>query len=77
MAAIVLPLQGLWNCVIYLVVNKSMIRGVLGEWKGRVGVLKERCGGNLRAVEDLGQSIESIEMDDDKMQDLREALGYI
>jgi hypothetical protein len=54
-----------------------MIRGVLGEWKGRVGVLKERCGGNVRAVEDLGQSIESIEMDDDKMQDLREALGYI
>jgi hypothetical protein len=77
LAAIVLPLQGLWNCVIYLVVNKSMIRGFLGEWKGMVGVLKERCGGNVRGVEDLGQSVESIEMDDDKMQDLREVLDYI
>ena len=63
--------------MIYLVVNKSMIQRVLGEWKGKVGVLKERCGGNVRVVEDLGQSVESIEMDDDKMQDLREALGYI
>jgi hypothetical protein len=54
-----------------------MIRGVLGEWKGRAGVLKERCGGKVRVVEDLGQSVESIEMDDDKMQDLLEALGYI
>lgn len=72
-----MPLQGLWNCVIYLVVNKSMIRGVLGEWKGKVGVLKERCGGNVRGVDDLAQSVECIEMDDDKMQDLREALEYI
>jgi hypothetical protein len=77
LAAIVLPLQGLWNCVIYLVVNKSMIRGVLGEWKGKVGVLKERCGGNVRDMDDPGQSVEGIEMDADKMQDLREALGYI
>lgn len=63
--------------MIYLVVNKSVIRGVLGEWRGKVGVLKERCGGNGRGMDDLGQSVEDIEMDDDKMQDLREALGYI
>jgi hypothetical protein len=54
-----------------------MIRGVLGEWKRKVGVLKERCGANVRDMNDLGQSVEGIEMDADKMQALREALGYI
>jgi uncharacterized protein YoxC len=77
LAAIVLLLQGLWNCVIYLVVNKSVIRVVLEELKGRIGVLKERCSGIVRDTNDLGQSIEGIEMDDDKMQDLREPLGDI
>jgi hypothetical protein len=84
LAAIVLPLQGLWNCVIYLVVNKSVIKGVFGEWKGKVGGLKERCGGeetgagsSESGVDGLVHSVESIEMDDDKLQGLREALGYI
>lgn len=77
LAAIVLLLQGLWNCVIYLVVNKSVIRVVLEELKGRIGVLKERCSGIVRDMDDLGQSVEGIEIDDDKMQDLRERLGDI
>lgn len=61
----------------YLFVNKSVIRVVLGELKGKIGVLKERCVGIVRDLDDPGQSVEGIEMDEDKMQDLREPLGYI
>jgi hypothetical protein len=38
MAAIVLPLQGLWNCIIYLVVNKATFREIFSKWKARGGV---------------------------------------
>jgi hypothetical protein len=84
-AAIVLPLQGLWNCIIYLVVNKAVFKVIFTEWKANLKGLKEERGGAGAVVDsrgdgrnifvDLGQS-ESTELDDDKMQDLREALGF-
>lgn len=41
LAALVLPLQGLWNCVIYLVVNKVAFRGMVEGWRKRVSVSGE------------------------------------
>jgi hypothetical protein len=84
-AAIVLPLQGLWNCIIYLVVNKAVLKVMFVEWNVKLRGLKKKRSGAGAVVDsggdgrnigvDQGRS-ESTELDDDKMQDLRKALRF-
>ena len=75
-AAIVLPLQGLWNCIIYLVVNKTLFKEIFRAWKVNMkrGRKAPDSTTESRDIEvgfnDLGQSGE----DESKMQDLLEAL---
>lgn len=89
-AAIVLPLQGLWNCVVFMTVNRVVLGEVFGVWKGKVLWLKDRCFGSGAVADTTGEdgnldSFElasssrniSIESDDDVKLDLRDALAYI
>jgi hypothetical protein len=85
-AAIVLPLQGLWNCAIYLIVNRPLLLGIFAEWKGKamrgrseVGVQGEERSEDveMEGLKDGARNAESVESDDDgKLQGLREALEY-
>ena len=85
-AAAVLPLQGLWNCVIYLIVNRPLFGVIFGEWRGKVlrsgneEVLVEERTGDVEMSGGKGdcRSEESVEGDEDvKLQGLHEALAYI
>jgi hypothetical protein len=85
-AAIVLPLQGLWNCVIYLIVNWPLLVGIFAEWRRKVRRGRSEVSGEgeerseyveMEGLKGGARNAESVESDDDgKIQGLREALEY-
>jgi hypothetical protein len=71
-AAIVLPLQGLWNCIIYLAVNKMLLKEIFRGWSNKV-----RGSTNLDSRNeslDVGVDVAQGDEDGHKMLDLLEAL---
>jgi hypothetical protein len=75
-AAIVLPLQGLWNCIIYLVVNKTFFKEIFREWKVKMQ-RGRKVPDSTNESRDIGVEFNDLVQSDEdeyKMQDLLEAL---
>ncbi|KAH8769311.1 G-protein-like protein coupled receptor [Hyaloscypha finlandica] len=75
-AAIVLPLQGLWNCIIYLVVNKTFFKEIFREWKVKMQ-RGRKVPDSTTESRDIGVEFNDLvqsDEDEHKMQDLLEAL---
>jgi subtilisin-like proprotein convertase family protein len=83
-AAGVLPLQGVWNCGIYLTVNKVALKGLFGVWRLKLWGDSTICSlqtieqGNTNSIESTSANGNiSIESEEDEKLELWDALANI